>query len=104
MQAQEVMLQAMAKKITWFQAAEIVGIRPAHGGGGNVTRRAGFAGGLTGDEGSLRRSGCPRLCWSGCRTVIGTRISMVICGIFTRSWPESTRSGSAIAGEEGVLQ
>jgi hypothetical protein len=60
MQAQEVMLQAMAKKIAWFQAAEIMGIRPAHrGGGGNVTRRAGFAGGLTRDEGSLRRKRVP---------------------------------------------
>jgi len=26
MKVQEVMLQAMAKKITWFQAAEIIGI------------------------------------------------------------------------------
>jgi len=32
MKVQEVMLQAMAKKITWFQAAEIIGIRDRHMG------------------------------------------------------------------------
>jgi hypothetical protein len=30
MKVQEVMLQAMAKKITWFQAAEIMGISDRH--------------------------------------------------------------------------
>ena len=30
MKVQEVMLQAMAKKITWFQAAEIIGISDRH--------------------------------------------------------------------------
>ena len=44
MQAQEVMLQAMAKKITWFQAAEIVGIRPAHGGRWERHEESGFRG------------------------------------------------------------
>jgi hypothetical protein len=30
MKVQEVMLQAMAKKITWYQAAEIMGISDRH--------------------------------------------------------------------------
>jgi len=30
MKVQEVMLQAMAKKITWWQAAEIIGISDRH--------------------------------------------------------------------------
>jgi hypothetical protein len=30
MKVQEVMLQAMAKKITWFQPAEIMGISDRH--------------------------------------------------------------------------
>ena len=30
MKVQDVMLQAMAKKITWFQAAEIMGISDRH--------------------------------------------------------------------------
>ena len=30
MKVQEVILQAMAKKITWFQAAEIIGISDRH--------------------------------------------------------------------------
>ena len=30
MKIQEVILRAMAKKITWWQAAEIIGIRPLH--------------------------------------------------------------------------
>jgi hypothetical protein len=30
MKVQEVILRAMAKKITWWQAAEIIGIRDRH--------------------------------------------------------------------------
>src|SRR3984957_15592427 len=44
--------------------------RPAHGG------RAAFAGCLTGGEASLRRSGCPWRCWSGCWSSIGRSISI----------------------------
>jgi hypothetical protein len=99
MKVQEVMLQAMAKKITWFQAAEIIGISDRH------MRRwreryeeGGFRGCLTGGAASHRRSGCPWRCWSGCWSCIGRSILILICGIFTRSWRASTRSGSAIAG------
>ena len=36
---QDVLLKAMAKKITWWEAAEIIGVSARCGGGGNVWRR-----------------------------------------------------------------
>jgi hypothetical protein len=64
MKVQEVMLQAMAKKITWFQAAEIMGISDRHMRRRRERYEEAFAGCLTGGEASLRRSGCPWRCWS----------------------------------------
>ena len=67
MKVQEVILQAMAKKITWLQAAEIMGISDRH------MRRwreryeeFGFRGLFDRRRGNLRRSGYPWRCWSGC--------------------------------------
>ena len=60
MKVQEVILRAMAKKITWWQAAEIIGISDRQ------MRRwreryeeFGFRGCLTGGGRSRRRSGWP---------------------------------------------
>jgi hypothetical protein len=50
MTVQDVMLQAMAKKITWWQAAEILWHQPTGmcGGGGSATSKRGYNGLLAG--------------------------------------------------------
>ena len=77
MKVQEVILRAMAKKITWWQAAEIIGISDrsmrrwreryeAHGYDGLMDRRRGKPSG--------RRCRWPR--WSRCWGCIGRSISI----------------------------
>ena len=66
MKVQEVILRALAKKISWWQAAEIIGI---------TTRSLGFAGCLTGDEGNRRPSEWRWPPWSGCWNCIVSAIS-----------------------------
>jgi hypothetical protein len=89
MKVQEVMLQAMAKKITWFQAAEIIGISDRHmrrwreryeegGFRGLFDRRARQAFAEAGARGGVG---------AGVGSSIGRSISILICGIFTRNWP-----------------
>ena len=77
MKVQEVILQAMAKKITWCQAAEIIGISDRH------MRRwreryeeGGFRGLFDRREASLRRSGFRWPWWSRCCSSIGRSISI----------------------------
>src|SRR3974377_1353315 len=109
MKVQEVMLRAMARKITWYQAAEILGITDRHlrrwreryeqfGFDGVLDRRrcrAGEKGGAGGTGGAAgrARSGCRWKRWSGCWACIGSSTSISTCGIFTRSWASSTASG-----------
>src|ERR671924_95170 len=85
MKIREVMLRAIARKITWFQAAEILGITDRH-----LRRwRERFEEG--GFEGLIDR-------WSGCWGYTGISISTSTCGIFTRSCARSTISSSATRG------
>src|ERR1700747_3321081 len=84
MKVQEVMLQAMAKKITWFQAAEIIGITDRH------MRRwreryeeSGFRGLFDRRRGKPSPKRVPMAVLSGCWSSIGRSISILICGIFT---------------------
>ena len=53
MKGQEVILRVLAKKITWWQAAEIIGIPRTCDAGGSATRSLAFAGCLTGGRGKL---------------------------------------------------
>jgi hypothetical protein len=77
MKVQEVMLQAMAKKITWFQAAEIMGISDRHMRQWRERYEEGaFAGCLTGGGESPHRSEFPWRWWSGCGSSIGRSISI----------------------------
>lgn len=76
MKVQEVMLRAIARKITWFQAAEILGITDRH------LRRwrewyeeGGFDGLLTGGAVGPVRSGYRWRRSSGCWGCIGTSTS-----------------------------
>ena len=60
MKVQEVMLQAMAKKITWWQAAEIMGISDRHMRRWRERyRKRATTGCLTGGGASLRRKRVP---------------------------------------------
>src|SRR3974377_1885376 len=100
MKVQEVMLRAMARKITWYQAAEILGITDRHlrrwreryeqfGFDGVLDRRPRRPhgeGGRGGRGGRGKRGG-------GCWACIGSSTSISTCGIFTRSWASSTASG-----------
>ena len=77
MKVQDVMLQAMAKKITWWQAAEILGISDRH------MRRwreryveEGYNGLLDRRRGSHRDGGCRWRRWRGCSRCTGRSISI----------------------------
>ena len=94
MKVQEVILRAMAKKITWWQAAEIIGISDRqmrrwrerleeHGYDGLFDRRRGQPSpqaSSAGDGGA------------GVGAVSGAAISISTCGTFTRSWARNTGS------------
>ena len=55
MKVQEVILRPMAKKITWWQAAEIIGISDRQCGAGmNGMKSSGSGGCLTGGVGNRR--------------------------------------------------
>ena len=76
MKVQEVILRAMAKKITWWQAAEILGLSD------RSMRRwreryeeFGYDDCSTGGRASLRRNGCRWLWWSRCWDSTGIGIS-----------------------------
>ena len=59
MKVQEVILRAMAKKITWWQAAEIIGISDRQcGAGGNDTKSMALRGCWTGGAVGRAKSGC----------------------------------------------
>jgi transposase len=79
MKVQDVMLQAMAKKITWWQAAEILGISDRHmrrwreryveeGYNGLLDRRRG--------QPSPRVGGCRWRRWRRCSRCTGKSISI----------------------------
>ena len=77
MKVQEVILRAMAKKITWWQAAEIIGISERH------MRRwreryeeLAMTDCLIGGVGSLLRGGCRWRWWSRCWGCIVTAITI----------------------------
>ena len=58
MKVQDVLLKAMAKKITWWAAAEIIGVRIGRcAAGGNVWRRADIPGWRIGARENRARSG-----------------------------------------------
>ena len=76
MKVQDVMLQAMAKKITWWQAAEILGISDRH------MRRwreryeqQGYNGLMDRRRGSPRGGGCRWRWWRRCWGFTGRSIS-----------------------------
>ena len=89
---QEVILRAMAKKITWWQAAEIIGITDRqmrrwhwrykeYGYDGLLDRRVG--------KPSPKR--VPLAVVEQVFALSGRSISISTCGIFTRSWNRSMR-------------
>ena len=93
MKVQEVILRAMAKKITWWQAAEIIGISDRsmrrwheryeeHGYDGLFDRR----------RGQPSPNECRWRQWSRCWDCTGIAISIGTCNIFTRNWASSTGS------------
>jgi len=99
MKVQEVMLQAMAKKITWFQAAEIVGISDRH------LRRwreryeeGGFRGLFDRRRGKPSPKRVPMAVLERVLELYREKYFDLNLRHFTRSWAASTRSGSAIAG------
>jgi hypothetical protein len=105
MKVQEVILQAMAKKITWFQAAEIIGISDRH------MRRwreryeeGGFRGLFDRGEANLRRRGCAWRCWSQCWSSIGRSISILICGHFYEKLASEHQIGLSCSWVKDVLQ
>ena len=68
MKVQEVILRAMAKKITWWQAAEIIGISDRHmRAGGNVTKNLATTACWTAGWGGRLPDGCRwpgrKKCW-----------------------------------------
>src|SRR5215831_19362419 len=64
MKVQDVMLQAMAKKITWWQAAEILGISDRHmRRWRSAMRKRATTGCETGGGASRRRDGCRWSWW-----------------------------------------
>jgi len=64
MKVQEVILRALAKKITWWQAAEIIGISDGRcSAGESATRSLGVRGCLTGGGGGRRPSCTMKLFW-----------------------------------------
>src|SRR5215472_12984875 len=80
MKVQDVILQAMAKKITWYQAAEIIGISDRH------MRRwreryeeGGFRGLFDRRRGSHRPGGCRWQWWNGSWSSTGRSISIWTC-------------------------
>ena len=100
MKVQEVILRAMAKRITWWQAAEIIGISDRHmrrwreryqafGYDGLFDRRRGTPSPKRVPPGPGR---------AGTGTVSRRSISISTCGIFTRSCGRSTRWSSATPG------
>ena len=77
MKVQEVILRAMAKKITWWQAAEIIGISDRH------MRRwreryeeFGFRGLFDRRRGKPSVAGCRWRRWSGCWSCTASSISI----------------------------
>lgn len=99
MKVQEVILRAVAKKITWWQAAEILGISDRHmrrwrqryekfGYDGLLDRRRG--------KGSPRR--VPLAVVEQVLGLYRERYHDSTCSIFTRSCAPSTRSNSATRG------
>ena len=100
MKLQEVILKAMAGKLKWWEAAEIIGVtdrtmrrwRRAVAGA-RLQRIVGLPQAAAESEaGAGERSG-DRCC--GCT---GRSTSTSTCGIFTRSCARSTGSGSATRG------
>ena len=77
MKVQEVILRAMAKKITWWQAAEIIGLSDR-----SMRRwRERYESSVmtdcsTGGRASLRRSGCRWPWWKRCWDYTGIDISI----------------------------
>src|SRR5213596_781021 len=86
MKLQDVMLRAMAKRITWYQAAEILGISCRQMQRWKTRfEHEGYEGLLIGGAESRRRSECR---WKQLRQYYGsTRSSTLIsmCATFTRS-------------------
>src|ERR671918_798506 len=93
MKLQDVMLRAMAKRITWFQAAEILGISCRHmqrwktrfeheGYEGLFDRRVAF----------LRQSASRWKRWRRCCAYTRSNTLILTCATSTRSLVVSTRS------------
>jgi len=102
MKVQEVMLRAMAKRITWWQAAEILGMscRSLRRWKGRY-ERWGYDG-LYDRQGESRvRGGCRWRWWRKCCGCTRNSILTATCGTFTRSCRTSTASGSGTRGCSG---
>src|SRR5450759_5040975 len=73
MKVQEVILRALAKKITWWQAAEIIGISVGRCGAGmNGMKSSGSGGCLIGGGGNRRPRKCRWRWWRKSWSCIGT--------------------------------
>ena len=94
MKLQDVILKAMAKKITWIEAAEIIGVSDGtmrrmrdryqeHGYNGLFDQRRGKRRHPSRSDGDR-----PSRCWGS----TGTSTSISTCGTFTRSCARSTTS------------
>jgi hypothetical protein len=99
MKIQEVILRAMAKRITWWQAAEILGLsdrqmRRWH----RRYQKWGYDGLWDRRRGRPARDGCPWSWPSTSCSFTGRSISISMCATFTRSCASSTVWRSATAG------
>ena len=100
MKTQEVILKAMAGKLKWWEAAEIMGVTDRtmrrwrermkeHGYSGLWDYRK---------RQPEPEAGADGRSWSRCCSCTGSSISTSTCGTFTRSCERSTGSSSATRG------
>ena len=95
MKIQEVILRAIGKRINWWQAAEIIGIRrPADEAVAQPVRAVRLRRAcLTGGGESRVRGGYPWGRWRRCWGCIRRSTLTSTCGTFTKSCGKSTASG-----------
>ena len=100
MKLQEVILRAMAKRITWWQAAEIIGISDRQMRRWRYRyEQFGYDGHCsTSGRGGRRQNGCRRRCWNKCWGYTASSTSISTCAIFTRSCGKRITSNSVTAG------
>ena len=100
MKVQEVILRAMAKKITWWQAAEIIGIsvRNMQPEASSATRSKAMTGCSIGGGEAQHPAGADGDGRRGAAAVSGEVLGFERTCTFTRSCGKDTRSSSATRG------